>query len=526
MILIFVTSILLISSSQQQQLKSSPTQLKQEEQQLIDDVNHDADYFLSNESFKSSLKYGSPFLPRHLYDFSHLYAKYNPIRTRSTYNITTSTRHDFDTINANRDIVYGYSPYPKYWHLPPDFLKLALINMMVTMEPCLTSSTSTTGFTDPDLGTFNLDPDIYCQPASTRFIPGSTCCLPRRPRQLALRLLLFPSGRGKYFNYNHYDYHLNGEARAVNTNYGPVDGPPVTELYWRSKSRPPLVPSKGKVVFLIHGGGDNVNTSQWLRPAARAWNEKGATVLVLDWKDTARAYTFQAVADIRVIGAIIGHTLIKWGLLERSSLVGHSYGAHIIAEAANFVKRRGKQKIKRCVGLDPAGAAFDGGPHEIRLTRDDCDVVAIVHTAAEYTKYSQEGLAGRPGTLFKSGHCDYWINCGHDQGPQCTSSPPLETSSKSAPSVTNIAEQLPLCGHIRAVFIYLAQLRGDCYFNPVKCTDCGTESNQFNYRPFNECQYEGHRGGGRRGFLPPFDGCYPGMNENFYVSTSDRYPFC
>lgn len=130
-------------------------------------------------------------------------------------------------------------------------------------------------------------------------------------------------------------------------------------------------------------------------------------------------------------------------------LVGHSYGAQAVSEAANFAKRRGIL-IPECTGLDPAGPSFDGGPPQSRITKDDCKLVTIIHSGAEFTAFSTGALPLRLGTLYKSGHCDYWVNCGHFQGLRCTDERFGDYFRRLA---TAAVKQRQQCAHERATLV-------------------------------------------------------------------------
>lgn len=110
---------------------------------------------------------------------------------------------------------------------------------------------------------------------------------------------------------------------------------------------------------------------------------------------------------------------------EKALVVGFSLGGQIVAEAGKYVNQNGNgKKIAECHGLDPAGPWFDpfyGFLPDMELDKSDCNVVQVVHTSASYNpSISMEStLILKLGTAFKSGHCDFWINCGHDQGDLC-----------------------------------------------------------------------------------------------------------
>ena len=137
------------------------------------------------------------------------------------------------------------------------------------------------GFNDPDLGRFRLDPELYCNPATTRFIPGLTCCAPQSPEDNGIRLLLFQRGKKPL------------------------------ELNWRQRRRPEELGSRERIVYLINGYLDNVTDSVWIQPTARAWNRRGASVIVIDWRYGSNAF-FVACSNVRTVGAVVGFTIINW----------------------------------------------------------------------------------------------------------------------------------------------------------------------------------------------------------------------
>ena len=106
-------------------------------------------------------------------------------------------------------------------------------------------------------------------------------------------------------------------------------------------------------------------------------------------------------------------------------MVGFSLGGQIVAEAGKYVNQNGNgTQIAECHGIDPAGPWFDpiySQKLDMELDKSDCKVVQVVHSSANYNPaISMESTAAlKLGTSFKSGHCDFWINCGHDQGDLC-----------------------------------------------------------------------------------------------------------
>ena len=251
-----------------------------------EDLIHDTFFFLQNESFKNSLKYGSKYLPRHLYDFNRITSK---SRTNEIVSSGETSLNQVLPVGLQNPVV------------DPKFLLTAIVQ--------LTDCATHEGYSDPDLGTFNLDPEIYCTPLTLRFIPFITCCAPETPEQISIRLLLFlpntPSSQSDFGLPSSYDRPVYGRPGNVDFNQG-------TELNWRSKRRPQLIPPKGKIVYLIHGLAENVTDSVWLRPVALAWNARGAAVIIVDWKFGARAYPPQVAVNVRTVGAVVGYSIVTW----------------------------------------------------------------------------------------------------------------------------------------------------------------------------------------------------------------------
>ena len=106
-------------------------------------------------------------------------------------------------------------------------------------------------------------------------------------------------------------------------------------------------------------------------------------------------------------------------------MVGFSLGGQIVGEAGKYVNKNGNGKqIAECHALDPAGPWFDplyGFVSDMQVDKSDCKLVQSVHSSANYNPATAlvTTMALKLGTSFKSGHCDFWINCGHDQGDHC-----------------------------------------------------------------------------------------------------------
>ena len=336
-----------------------------------------------------------------------------------------------------------------------------------------------------------LEPLLYCDPKTYRFVRGLTCCAPQAPSNNFPRFYLYtPTSNVK----------KNG-----------------TLLNWRRVSDGKRL-GEGPVVYLIHGWSETFETSVWLQSAIYAWTRKRLrNVVFVDWSgDEGNKYYFQTAANVRTVGRAVGHSILNWGIMDRVSVVGHSCGAQVIAEAGSFVKSKGKL-IAECVGLDPAGPCFDGGNEAIRLTADDCRLVQIIHSSAESTPTSTGIFNRRLGTYYKSGQCDFWINCGRDQGEKCVD-PILGKVVGPDGAVNSNSNANDFCAHHRSALVYVSQVNRSCNLLGQKCPDCQSTSS-----PPNSCKSDFSWG---QVSLTPDSGCVVNEKSDYNVKTTDMYPYC
>lgn len=67
--------------------------------------------------------------------------------------------------------------------------------------------------------------------------------------------------------------------------------------------------------------------------------------------------------------------------------------------------------------LMTAGPFFGACPPNMVLDKSDCSLVQVIHTSAEQFGALSGIIQAQFGTASKSGHCDFWINCGFTQVP-------------------------------------------------------------------------------------------------------------
>ena len=214
----------------------------------------------------------------------------------------------------------------------------------------------------------------------------------------------------------------------------------------------------------------------------------------------------------------VGFSILKWGLVNRVTVVGNSCGAQVVGEAGQYVKDH-NGLIADCIGLDPAGPGFDGGSERIRLTPDDCRLVQVVHSSAEQSPTAIGMFDRKFGTFYKSGQCDFWINCGRDQGANCTD-PKFHTALGRDGAVGLNTSENDFCAHHRAALVFVAQVNQTCNLKGERCLDC----HEIRDRPPDQC-VSSRAWGERR--MPPDSRCqvYEDIDYNVKTTTGD-YPYC
>ncbi|KAI1303898.1 Pancreatic lipase-related protein 2 [Halotydeus destructor] len=369
--------------------------------------------------------------------------------------------------------------------LSPLELEKVLNDTLAQLGNCLTSW----GYQDPQLGVVKHDPKKYCNTKNLetlRQIRGVTCCAPMSPSKIGVKFALYQPGK---------------EPRNLN---------------WR-RAQDGAKLSPDPVCFIING---------WLQTPTSIPYPKlkdglvrlGCQVIMVDWTGGNGPQYFQSAANVQTVGKCVGYAIVSWGIANRTLAIGHSLGAQTLGEMGRYVKDK-RQLVLKCVGLDPAGPAFDGGPNGIRLTKTDCALVQIVHTSAATSSVVVANIVNQHlGTMSKCGHCDYWVNCGHEQpGCQRKDAILLTVLQQLANQVVNGGPDpdtgLLLCSHDRAPRILNSSVWGTCQFPTSKCTGCGDGS--------ATC-----RGQGEAPPFPLYSGCSSDMDVDVFLTTTAIDPFC
>jgi len=330
----------------------------------------------------------------------------------------------------------------------------AVLDSLAQFGNCLTE----VAFNDPTLGYVTAAPSLYCdpfRPATFRQLPGITCCPAQSPDDIRVRFRLFQPGQGE-----------------------------VGDLDWRSAEGAKKLIANKRVIFVIHGYLETFEDSTWMKPLVDAYVAGGEQVVAIDWRGGNGIQYFQAAANVRVVGMEIGHALLKWGITSRTLLVGFSLGAQVVGEAGKYVRENSLtgELVPECLGLDPAGPAFDGGHDDIRLDRNDCKLVQVVHSSAGTIPFPLSVLAFEFGTYYKTGHCDYWVNCGHIQ-TGCNTELKFHELMEAAKNEFNGVNAssvgswlMPqVCSHGRAPLTLVSSVAKTCNYTVESCDEpwCG-----------------------------------------------------
>lgn len=84
--------------------------------------------------------------------------------------------------------------------------------------------------------------------------------------------------------------------------------------------------------------------------------DEDATVILVDWRGGSSPPYYQAVANIRIVGAIVAHFVMALKFefdlpnLDNFHLIGHSLGAHLSGYAGYVVQRDFDEVIGRITG--------------------------------------------------------------------------------------------------------------------------------------------------------------------------------
>ncbi|XP_072380527.1 uncharacterized protein [Diabrotica undecimpunctata] len=163
--------------------------------------------------------------------------------------------------------------------------------------------------------------------------------------------------------------------------------------------------------FYVHGWNDYYTSTKTAQKVKNAVLKKyDVNFFAFDWS-LASNNTFYLISFLQTerVGRFLADLMEKFantGKLDfnRTTLCGHSLGAHVAGVAGNYLGGR----LYQVVGLDPTSILFTPLITSNRIAKSSGQFVEIVHT---------NGLVS--GYILPSGHADYYVNGGWLQIPSC-----------------------------------------------------------------------------------------------------------
>ncbi|XP_067858906.1 pancreatic lipase-related protein 2-like [Heptranchias perlo] len=240
-----------------------------------------------------------------------------------------------------------------------------------------------------------------------------------------------------------------------------------------------------KTRFIVHGYIDKGEES-WLSDMCKAmFKVEDVNCICIDWVRGSRTLYYQAVNNVRVVGAEIAyfiHVLEKNFNYSRSEthIIGHSLGAHGAGEAGRRIPG-----IGRITGLDPAKPYFKNTPNEVKLDRSDAVFIDVIHT---------NGAPLIPnlgfGLLTPIGQLDFYPN-GGELMPGCDKN--IISTIIDIDGIWEGTRNFAACSHLRSYKYYTESIGTKNGFIGIPCNsyDDFTAGNCFSCPP-EGCPLMGH----------------------------------
>ncbi|XP_054729553.1 pancreatic triacylglycerol lipase [Anastrepha obliqua] len=226
----------------------------------------------------------------------------------------------------------------------------------------------------------------------------------------------------------------------------------------------------GKIFFISHGYLENGNID-WMRELCKTLlhseAEGDAAVVLIDWGGGSSPPYVQAVANIRLVGAITAHVIhmiyeeLHLPNLRNVHVIGHSLGSHLAGYAGYHLQQDFNLKLGRITGLDPAAPLFSETEPIVRLDRSDAEFVDAIHTDANPL------MKGGLGIYQRVGHVDFYPNGGSDN-PGCDVRLHDYMKGRSSSVLTSMQEFLS-CNHIRSYHYFTESVESECPFMGISC---------------------------------------------------------
>ncbi|XP_013178093.1 PREDICTED: pancreatic lipase-related protein 2 [Papilio xuthus] len=225
---------------------------------------------------------------------------------------------------------------------------------------------------------------------------------------------------------------------------------------------------RGPFYLISHGfidGGHKIWVQNMANALLNLEGNEAATVMIVDWRKGSQPPYGQAVANIRLVGAMTAHlvhTLYKvLGLtnLDNFHFIGHSLGAHLAGYCGHTLQRQFNLKLGRITGLDPAAPYFSNTVTLVRLDRSDAKYVDIIHSNAMPLYFSGFGISEAIGDV------DFYPNGGSTQ-PGCKSE---GAQSPAGADMYTQLSRLVSCNHERSYDLFTESITSSCPFMAVQC---------------------------------------------------------
>ncbi|OQV19697.1 Pancreatic triacylglycerol lipase [Hypsibius exemplaris] len=273
--------------------------------------------------------------------------------------------------------------------------------------------------------------------------------------------------------------------------------------------------------ILIHGFTDNFAWPWWTDMIAALLGDGDFNIIRLDWSAGNVPPYMKATANTRIAGAYVAkfvNTLKEQLAYSPSNIhiIGHSLGAHISGYAGERV-----DKIARISGIDPAGLYFTNMDPVVRL--DPSDAVKVDTLIADGEPILSLGF----GSLQAMGHLNFYPNGGNKQ-PGCSAlitvtGGPTSFNDSSfdwlAGGVQTFYQTIG-CNHWRALSLYTETI------GQQKCLAKAFQCESYAKYLGGECFSSLNGGSSNLGYQADISLAEPNRVKNFYLSTTERPPFC
>ncbi|KAL3268284.1 hypothetical protein HHI36_007405 [Cryptolaemus montrouzieri] len=251
------------------------------------------------------------------------------------------------------------------------------------------------------------------------------------------------------------------------------------------------------------------------------------SIIVVDWHGGSSPPYTQAVANIRLLGAITAHLVAEVSAhtgdmgLSHVHCIGHSLGAHLCGYVGYTLQKEFNLTLERITGLDPAEPHFGKSQPPVRLDKTAAKYVDVIHTDASPI------LLGGLGIVERIGHVDYFPNGGKDQ-PGCSMRTYQHFIYQEDSFFKGIRKYLG-CNHIRSYEFFIETINPKCSWYTVSCTsfDDFVAGNCFDCGKYGEkCLKFGYHSKKHYEQLMAKGLIHKDQNLRQYLMTGENRPYC